>query len=379
VTRLPAPAPGTASVPLDDGAVVFEPTAGQIHVLNRTGAVVWAACCDGLDEDDLVDELVAATGQSHALVARDVERCISSLRAAALVEAGTGTGVGADPGAVDEWVREPPDAGGDHRIRVGVLGEVVEVRTTSAWFHDQATELLADITTEAEATRWVVVEDDAPEGRTRIHGPRVGWRSHDDLSSLLTHLMAELNVVVASWTGGLALHAGVVRHPGGAVVALPGESGAGKSTLVAALVRAGWDYVSDEALGLTPDLGVVGYPKPLSLDGTSRGLVGLPADGPADVRAGSLRPGARTVGPGDGGRLSHVVLPDRRAPGGAELAPIDADGTLTTLAPFAMNLPASGRTGLRALVRASTDVPCWRLAFDGLDDAVGAFDRLAAG
>jgi hypothetical protein len=44
-----------------------------------------------------------------------------------------------------------------------------------------------------------------------------------------------------------------------------------------------------------------------------------------------------------------------------------------------MNLPAAGRQGLQALVRASADVPCWHLAFDGLDGAVGALDRLAAG
>jgi hypothetical protein len=374
VTRLPSPSPGTASVPVDDGAgaVVFEPVTGQIHVLNPTGAIVWSGCCDGLDRDGLVDELTDATSEPRQVVADDVDRCVASLRVAGLI------GVDPGPAPVDEWVREAPDGGGDHRLRVGVLGEVVEVRTSSVWFHEQASALLADITTDAPATRWTIVEDDAPDGRVRIHGPRVGWRSHDDLPGLLAHLVAELNVVVASWSGGLALHAGVVRHPGGAVVALPGDSGAGKSTLVAALVRAGWDYVSDEALGLTDGLGVVGYPKPLSLDATSRALVGLRADGPADVLAAELRGDVRTVraGAGAGDHLALVVLPERRPGRGAELGPVGAGDALTTLSPFAMNLHAAGRVGLRALVRASADVPCWRLTHGDLDAAVAALDGL---
>ena len=44
-------------------------------------------------------------------------------------------------------------------------------------------------------------------------------------------------------------------------------SGSGKTTLTAALVRAGWAYGTDEAVGVRAgSLAAVTYPKPLVLD-----------------------------------------------------------------------------------------------------------------
>jgi hypothetical protein len=60
------------------------------------------------------------------------------------------------------------------------------------------------------------------------------------------------------------IHAGVVGRAGGAML-LPGGSFTGKTTLVAALVRAGATYYSDEYAALDDDGLVHPYPKPLSL------------------------------------------------------------------------------------------------------------------
>ena len=60
------------------------------------------------------------------------------------------------------------------------------------------------------------------------------------------------------------VHAGVVGYTGGALL-LPGESFTGKTTLVAALIRAGATYYSDEYAALDRDGLVHPYPKPLSL------------------------------------------------------------------------------------------------------------------
>lgn len=60
------------------------------------------------------------------------------------------------------------------------------------------------------------------------------------------------------------VHAGVVAHRGRAIV-LPGTSFAGKTSLVAALVRAGATYYSDEFAPLDADGLVYPYAKPLSL------------------------------------------------------------------------------------------------------------------
>ncbi len=48
------------------------------------------------------------------------------------------------------------------------------------------------------------------------------------------------------------LHAGVVRHPGGGAVILPGRTGTGKTTFTLALVSRGWTYFSDDCATLDP-------------------------------------------------------------------------------------------------------------------------------
>jgi hypothetical protein len=62
----------------------------------------------------------------------------------------------------------------------------------------------------------------------------------------------------------LFVHAGVVGWQGRAIL-IPGRSHSGKSTLVAALVRAGATYYSDEYAVIDRQGRVHPYPKPLSL------------------------------------------------------------------------------------------------------------------
>ncbi|MBS1849145.1 MAG: hypothetical protein JST73_12790 [Actinobacteria bacterium] len=76
--------------------------------------------------------------------------------------------------------------------------------------------------------------------------------------------------------GRVFIHAGVVGVDGRAVV-LPGRSMAGKTTLVAALLRAGADYLSDEYAVIDPDGLVHAYPRRLSIRGES-GRTQVPAE-----------------------------------------------------------------------------------------------------
>jgi len=87
------------------------------------------------------------------------------------------------------------------------------------------------------------------------------------------------------------IHAGVVAHRGRAIV-IPGHSFSGKSTLVAALVRAGAVYYSDEYAVLDEQARVNPYLEPLSLRNGDRGrprpvslesLAGTSGDGPAAI------------------------------------------------------------------------------------------------
>ncbi len=139
-----------------------------------------------------------------------------------------------------------------------------------------------------------------------------------DLEEALAVLEADLRLnAAAAATRRVFVHAGVVAHRGRAIV-LPGRSGAGKTTLVAALVRAGATYYSDEFAVLDGRGRVYPFAKPLSLrDPESAGVRSVTAEalggvsGTRPLRAGlvflsSYRPGTRW-------------RPARLTPGGALL------------------------------------------------------------
>jgi len=89
----------------------------------------------------------------------------------------------------------------------------------------------------------------------------------DDLSldDAIWWLGRELSDLIAvRATDYVFVHAGAVAHKGRAIV-MPGESHAGKSTLVAALVRAGAVYLSDDFAPIDAAGMVHPYARPLSL------------------------------------------------------------------------------------------------------------------
>jgi hypothetical protein len=99
------------------------------------------------------------------------------------------------------------------------------------------------------------------------------------------------------------IHAGAVARAGRAIV-LPGRSWSGKSTLVAALVRAGADYLSDEYAVLDSNGRVHPFAKPLSVrapgslsqrDVRIEQLGGRTAAQPADVAVIAVTPYARAA------------------------------------------------------------------------------------
>lgn len=125
------------------------------------------------------------------------------------------------------------------------------------------------------------------------------------------------------------VHAGVVGHGDSAIV-IPGGSFTGKTTLVAALVRAGATYFSDEYAVLDEDGLVHPYPKPLSLRGEDlqqvdhpvASLGGTAGEGPLPVRTilvctyrpgSEWRPSQLSAGQGVLAMLSNTV-PARSKP-----------------------------------------------------------------
>ncbi|HVC19668.1 MAG TPA: hypothetical protein VNE16_06300 [Vicinamibacterales bacterium] len=104
-----------------------------------------------------------------------------------------------------------------------------------------------------------------PDGRIAVlRGRRMVGTANDlpgAAQALVTDLQSSIARAAPGWT---FVHAGVVALDGLALL-LPARSYAGKSTLVAALLRAGADYGSDEFAILDRDGLVHPYARPLAL------------------------------------------------------------------------------------------------------------------
>jgi hypothetical protein len=125
-----------------------------------------------------------------------------------------------------------------------------------------------------------------------LDGEQLSGSQSVDLDLALELLEAQLRLFLGTWaTETTFIHAGAVAHHGKAIIT-PGTSFAGKTTLVAALVRVGAIYYSDEFAVLTQEGLVVPYAKPLSLredggwdqtDHAVESLGGAAGDGPIPI------------------------------------------------------------------------------------------------
>ena len=181
-----------------------------------------------------------------------------------------------------------------------------------------------------------------------------------------------------------AMHAACVARDGIGVL-LCGPSGAGKSTLAYACARAGWTFVSDEAVNVllnAEDRSIVGKPHHVRFrpDAAAR-FPELQKYSPRRRPNGKLSievplrelpqiPTALRC------RAGCVLVLDRRPGQNARLAPIsreEAGDTLLREKPFyGQELWARHEHAIRGL----TELPVFRLEYDDLDQAVELLCRL---
>lgn len=174
--------------------------------------------------------------------------------------------------------------------------------------------------------------------------------------------LAELTQIAVEHTPLLCIHAGVVTSARG-ILALPGYSGLGKTTAVAALVRAGFGYVSDEALAIDRQTGAVeAFPRPLALDAAAWHLIGglgvPPAPGAEALaqpdQLGALATALRPV--------AAVVLAERR-PGRTALEPVRRADAVVPLLRRSFNHFRDPEASFRAIVGLLQIATVWRAAY----------------
>ncbi len=253
----------------------------------------------------------------------------------------------------------------------------ISVGPAEQWLAQHATWALSDLVDRAGVAapdHHFRLSQPAGEARDRVllerDGDPVGYPmpAADVVPRLVSTITEQ---ALASRPGHLALHAAAVALDGGAVL-LPGPSGAGKTMLAAALVAAGFDYLTDEAAVIDVDtLEIASFPKPLSLRAGSLDVLGraVATFGPSGSRtmvpASALRAGA----PGPGARPRALVFP-RYEPGAeSRLIPLARAEALVEVVNNSFNFADQGFGSMRRLRRLVTDCVCVRLVTGDLDVA----------
>lgn len=201
-------------------------------------------------------------------------------------------------------------------VALRLLGSTAVVTTDDARVAAEVRRLWAPFVLEPAAVTGPTVISctvQADGGRWRVDGPDRPAVHLPTPAAALLELGTVLNHGALAAVDALAVHAGVVEVDGGCA-AFVARSGTGKSTVVAALVRAGAVYVSDEALVVDRATGaLLAYPRPLGLSPWSCAAVGLPAppaDAPEVLVAGDELGRVRTGPPGPLRLVVDLAPPD---------------------------------------------------------------------
>ncbi|RIQ13683.1 hypothetical protein [Jiangella rhizosphaerae] len=199
----------------------------------------------------------------------------------------------------------------------------------------------------------------------RVEVPAEGHRSVEDLYAAAARLAVERSP-------RLLFHAGAVERDGAAVL-FPGESGTGKSTTVAACVRRGLGYLTDEMVALDLDTGAVrGWPRPIMLTPWALEAVGLPAvagDASGKVAVTCAELGGTVVEAAL--PVAHVVAL-RRGAAATALTPMSAGDALTLLLQSSFNHYRHGAAAWVAVTALAERVQGWWLDAADVDSAAAA-------
>jgi hypothetical protein len=199
----------------------------------------------------------------------------------------------------------------------------------------------------------------------------------DHPGDALEHLFWHINSETFRTTGSfLLIHAGSLATPNGEGVLLPADSGSGKSTLTAALVQAGFRYLSDEAGAIDPvTRRLYPYPKALSFKKNRSDVFAelrKKYDGSPllkqqwHLRAEDMRADAY----GGPCEIRFVIAPRYQAGADLDLAPMSTAETTVELARCALNLGVYRARALPLLADVAREARAYRLISGDIGDAV---------
>jgi hypothetical protein len=221
-------------------------------------------------------------------------------------------------------------------------------------------------------------DDDGEELIVLRHGDEIEVRGRTR-ASFVNNIVFWLNRTATDPAYAVMSHAGGVERDGVACV-LPADPESGKTTLTAGLVRAGFSYLSDEAVSFDWETGEIEpYPKPLSIDPGSQFLFPELRPPLVDDDSGQWQVPPLTIRPDSVGtrcRARFVVFPKYTADAPTRFEPLSRGEALVEMAKNTFKFSDHSRRALDALAEVIREVECRRLVVGDLDAACELIDEL---
>jgi hypothetical protein len=338
--------------PFLEGSLVYDVVTETAHRLGPLGSwLVWTTEVPSV-LDDLYDTAALGTEVPRDQAVAIVDTAITELRSLGLLD--RATHVDTPP----EWPGSPlPDDDRPVGAAHPVIDHHIAFRSSDAELLDEIDRFFC-VAVDGPPTR--VLDAEPGPGGTVVLNAADEWR-FPSREAFFGQLIDAVNEYAARSHSLPVLHSGGVRTPDGRVLVLPGRIDAGKSTLTAALIQAGCDYLGDESIGIRHDtLAAVAYPKPFTLDSTSRELLGLRETEYPHTQVAELRADAVLL-TGDVGRIDEVVLPVYNPDQPQRRTRLDPPDAIREVLANTLNLARSGETGLATLCALAEQVPVTRI------------------
>lgn len=385
------PAERVETISLGAETILFDEISQKLFHLNVTAASIWSQLCEDRTVKQVVDSVANFWSIDHQ-AARNVVlpmlrvwRRNGLLRGSAreplsqrFVEEDAAVAVEPMQPILSDWKQR----------HYRMLGTAFSIR-----FSDSALEALVDpvlahlsIQEPSGDARTMAVVDTGREIQI-IEGYRIIGRcpTRRALAPLIHGLVGLISIRAHPYL--FAIHGSGLARPDGALI-LAGRSGSGKTTMAAALMAAGWDYMSDDTILLAPGtLDAIPVPYSLSIKQGSWGLLRsrFPALGdncvhvrPDDKLVRYLRP-TREICPA-GRAVRWVGFPHRSASGSSSIRSLDCTEGIYRLLEHCCAVPKPLKcSDVRDLVQWSTHLHFFEFAVRDLDEAVQQIDGLVTG
>jgi hypothetical protein len=384
----PARKNGLVTAMIDNETVVYDRVTDKLHLLDSSATAVWRRLDGSRVLGEIADDIADAYGVAEHVALRDV-----TTLAAALDDQGLLSRSAATPGSPSQPAAMPATSGGPTaplpapRHVIGPyrgLEHSFDIATSNGGVASYLDRILADLRDgdRGEVARYNLVGAGS-QYVVRYDQETVVMTGRLDraLAVLLWHINSE--VVRRSTPCYPVVHAAAAVK-GDVTVLLPAAPSSGKTTTVAGLIsRAGFGYVSDEAVGIDPaTLLTKHYPKPLSIDrGSWPALPELrPEHRPEhDCVTGQWQVPARSIVPRPAtaqAPIRFVIEPAYDPAARTRLVPVTRGTMLMRLADSAFNFASAPERNLAVLARVAEGAECYRLPISDLDRAVELINDL---